>query len=353
MQSWLRRKANDLRKRWRYLVFLIVLLGLVAGLFWPLPDYIESPGTAERISRFVTIDQQHDRHQGGYYLMTVALQQARPITWVIAHLRSDMTILKQADVLGGTTSQEYDRLEHYEMLSSENDAIQVAYHKAGKQVQRQYLGIYVLSILKRSKFKGQLALGDTVTAVNQQHFKTATGFMTYIQQQKVGQKVMITYLHHHQTKHATAALIRLPGTKKPGLGITLTDHNTIKTDPKIKVNVNRIGGPSGGLMFTTAIYDQLTGGHLRAGRKIAGTGTIDLNGKVGAIGGIDKKVIAADRAGATIFFAPNTPRTQNRKLPLDEQNNYQVAKRTAKRIHSHMKVIPVKTFDDVLTYLKK
>lgn len=342
-----------MRKYWRYPIILVVLVGMLMALFWPLPYYIESPGTAEKISRFVTIEHQRDQRKGGYYLMTVALQQARPVTWLVAQARSDMTILKQADVLGGTTSREYDRLEHYEMLSSENDAIQVAYQKAGKQVHRQYLGIYVLSILKQSHFKGRLKLGDTVTAVNGKHFKTATGFMDYIQHQKVGQQVAITYLHGHREKHASAALIRLPGTKKPGLGITLTDHNTIKTRPKIKVNVNRIGGPSGGLMFTTAIYDQLTGGHLRAGRKIAGTGTIDLKGQVGAIGGIDKKVIAADHAGVTVFFAPNTPRVTNRKLPLDEQNNYQVARRTARRIHSKMKIIPVKTFDDVLTYLKK
>ena len=64
------------------------------------------------------------------------------------------------------------------------------------------------------------------------------------------------------------------------------------------------GGPSGGLVFAIAIVAKLTPKDFLKGRVVAGTGTIDMKGQVGAIGGIDDKLVAAKRAGATLFLAP-------------------------------------------------
>ena len=72
----------------------------------------------------------------------------------------------------------------------------------------------------------------------------------------------------------------------------------------ITLDVKDTGGPSGGMIFTLGVIEELTPQDLLKGRKVAGTGTIDLTGKVGPIGGIDEKLIAAKRAGATIFLAP-------------------------------------------------
>ena len=51
-------------------------------------------------------------------------------------------------------------------------------------------------------------------------------------------------------------------------------------------------------------FDKVGKVDLTKGRFIAGTGTIDTNGQVGPIGGIQLKMIAARNAGATIFLAP-------------------------------------------------
>ncbi|MBA1395016.1 PDZ domain-containing protein, partial [Lactobacillus sp. XV13L] len=103
-----------------------------------------------------------------------------------------------------------------------------------------------------------------------------------------------------------------------------------------------------GLMFTLTSYEAFTHQKLARGHKIAGTGTITADGKVGVIGGVDKKVVAADKAGAEVFFAP-TDATVVKK----SDNNYVVAKKTAKQIGSKMKVVPVGTFGDALSYLKR
>lgn len=71
---------------------------------------------------------------------------------------------------------------------------------------------------------------------------------------------------------------------------------------RVTISSEGIGGPSAGLMMTLEIYDQLnTEMDLTRGYQIAGTGTISLDGTVGRIGGINHKIVAADKAGAEIF----------------------------------------------------
>jgi len=72
----------------------------------------------------------------------------------------------------------------------------------------------------------------------------------------------------------------------------------------VDFNLANIGGPSAGLMFSLAVVDKLTTGDLNDGKFVAGTGTITGDGKVGPIGGITHKMLAAQEAGATIFMVP-------------------------------------------------
>jgi PDZ domain-containing protein len=73
----------------------------------------------------------------------------------------------------------------------------------------------------------------------------------------------------------------------------------------ISIDLKKTGGPSGGLVFALGIVAKLTTEDFLKGRSVAGTGTIDVNGHVGAIGGIGDKMIAARRAGASLFLAPS------------------------------------------------
>jgi len=77
---------------------------------------------------------------------------------------------------------------------------------------------------------------------------------------------------------------------------------------KVTLKLADVGGPSAGLLFTLGIIDKLdgdgAGGDLTGGRTIAGTGTIDADGAVGAVGGVALKTQAAKRDGATVFLVP-------------------------------------------------
>jgi PDZ domain-containing protein len=73
---------------------------------------------------------------------------------------------------------------------------------------------------------------------------------------------------------------------------------------QVSFDLDRIGGPSAGLMFTLGIIDKLTPADLTGGKIIAGTGTIDDAGTVGRIGGIPQKLLGAKAAGAQLFLVP-------------------------------------------------
>lgn len=338
-----------IRHYWWALVAVIAILVL---FYIPLPYYIEGPGSANNLKTFVQVKGHADKRSGKFMLTSVMLAPARPITWLYAQVNPHYSVVSEAEVNGGQDNATYDKVQNFYMKSAINEAIATAYSAAHASVQKTYRGIYVLSVQANSKFKQQVKVGDTITKVDGHHFTTAQGYQKYIASQGVGHQVTITYQHDGQTKRATAPLIKL-STKRAGIGVGLTDNVKVTTKIPVKVNPGSIGGPSAGLMFSLQIYQQLTNQNLRHGQKIAGTGTINPDGSVGEIGGIDKKIIAAKNAGATIFFAPYVKPTKA-LLALEEghQTNYQMAKATAKKYAPAMKVVPVSSFNQAITYLK-
>lgn len=334
-------------------VVLALILFLGWFLLWPLNSYVEAPGTATNLRSFVRVKDHPDPGKGSFMITSVALQRAHPATYLVAKAVPYLSIEKAADVTGGQSGATFDRVQHFYMQSSINEAIAVAFQAAHQPVSRKYLGIYVLQVEPNSKFKRVIKVGDTITKVDGRHFNTAQGFQKYIGKQKIGSPLTVTYERAGRQHQVTRRLVRLTA-HRAGIWILLTNNMKVKTRVPVKVDPGQLGGPSGGLMFTLQIYEQISGHDLQRGRKIAGTGTIAPNGSVGEIGGIDKKVIAAHRAGATIFLAPYVKPT---KLVLKyedgHQTNYQLAKKTAKRYAPGMKVVPVTSFKQAVHYLEQ
>lgn len=346
----MKKQDNIILRRIAITLFAVLFLGWF--LFWPLPSYIEGPGTADNLQSYVHIKGHPDRRKGSFMITSVMLSQARPATYLWAKVTPYHSIESADDVTGGQSGATFNRVQNFYMKSAINEAIAVAYQAAHQTVHKQYLGIYVLQVQKNSKFRKNIQVGDTITKVNGHHFDTAHGFQQYIAKRKVGTPLEVTYLHDGHEHQVTKPLVRIAGSRA-GIGILLTDNVKVRTDIPVKVTPGQLGGPSGGLMFSLQIYQQLTNQDLRHGKKIAGTGTINPDGSVGEIGGIDKKVVAAHRAGAKIFFAPYVKPTKLLlKYEEQHQTNYQLAKKTAHKVDPSMKVVPVTSFHDALHYLQ-
>ena len=86
------------------------------------------------------------------------------------------------------------------------------------------------------------------------------------------------------------------------LGITLNVNPP--TGHEVTYAVENIGGPSAGMIFALDIAQRLEGKNYAGTTPVAGTGTIDLSGNVGAIGGIKQKMLGAKDEGYKVFLAP-------------------------------------------------
>lgn len=344
------RRSNKKRQSW----LLAGIILLVLGFIIPIPYYIEAPGSAVHLNELVKVNSLSDEEAGSYMLTTVSIQQATPITFFTQYLPFHEGLTEQ-ELLGSASKnkEEYNNLQRYYMSSSINAAIEMAFQAAGEEYQMTYNGIYVQSILEGSNFDQGLQVGDTIVALDGTTFDSSEEFMDFVRNQEIGQVVEVTYQRNGETGTTSAPLMEMPETNLPGLGISLVDDTSIKTDIPVSIDADRIGGPSAGFMFALQIYTQLTGDDLRNGLEIAGTGTISSDGTIGRIGGVEKKVVAASEEGATIFFAPDDEIDPDISKRYPEmRSNYEEALAAAEEIDTNMEIIPVQTFQDAIDYLE-
>lgn len=150
---------------------------------------------------------------------------------------------------------------------------------------------------------GKLKEGDAIDMVNNTPVATLAEFTEILKTTEPGDQLIVDYRRKGgEIGTETITLGDNPDRDYGFLGISVVDAPWAPFT--IEFNLANIGGPSAGLMFSLAVIDKLTTGELNGGKFIAGTGTIDLEGKVGPIGGITHKIQAAGDAGATAFLVP-------------------------------------------------
>jgi len=333
------------KKKIKFLVLAAIIL--VAPSFYLLPYYVSKPGMAKELKPIIEVENGY-KEEGGFMLTTVRMGRANIYSYIIAKLSDYQEIYPMEEIKSeDETDEEYNVRQLYLMDSSKSNAIEVAYKKAGLPVEYQYNGVYVLNVVPGMPAEDKLKPADRIFKVDGKEFKTSSEFMDYMSQKEEGEYVVLTFERNHKTNDVKVELETFKDKEnrgKVGIGIGLVDDKELVVEPNVTVNTEEIGGPSAGLMFSLEIFNQLTKEDLTKGYNIAGTGTISPNGEVGEIGGIDLKVIAADKAGAEIFLAPNQQG--------ESESNYEVALKTAKDIGTNMKIIPIDTFDQAKEYLE-
>lgn len=163
--------------------------------------------------------------------------------------------------------------------------------------------VRVAQVTGGSPSDGLLMAGDRLTTVNGTGVATAGDVMTALAETRPGDGVAIGFTRDGQKGSTRVVLGVRPDDEPRGyLGVTTADAPNVPFT--VDFSLSEVGGPSAGLMFSLAVVDKLTPGELNAGSFVAGTGTIDNDGAVGAIGGIPFKMVAAREAGAQTFLVP-------------------------------------------------
>ncbi|WP_339261692.1 SepM family pheromone-processing serine protease [Lysinibacillus sp. FSL K6-3209] len=337
-----------------YAVFLVALCFV---MLYRLDAYIMKPGSAYDVSKFVTVANNHADEAGSMSLMTVAMQQATPFSYLWAKTQKYEKIMDIKQVRNPLEDDEEYNVRQLKLMSdSQFNAKYVAFQRAGLEAKIHFNGVFVLNVLDGGASDGFLKAGDEITKVDGTKITNQQMLVELLSKKQLGDQVTIQFLRDKKEQQETIALKEIPQAeeKRAGLGITYAESKSIETNPSVTMKTEDIGGPSAGLMFTLEILNQLLDEDLTKGYAVAGTGEMLIDGSVGRIGGIDYKIIAADRDGMEIFFAPDDEISPEMKAKYPElESNYATAVKTAKEIGTKMKIVPVKTVDDAIAYLKQ
>lgn len=266
-----------------------------------------------------------------------------------------MEMAKRVDVFGDETTDEYSQRQSYVMKTSQSNAIQAVYELLGIPYEMRTESISVLSAMEKMPAAKVLQPGDQLLQVDGVPITDLDSMLNYIATKEIGEEIEIHFRRGDKELETVIPLVELdsapdePASAKPrpGIGIYLAVVQSIAAadeNKQVNLKVENIGGPSAGLMFALEIYNLLTEEDITKGYRIAGTGQINPAGEVGVIGGIQYKIVAAEREEADLFFAPKD------RHPI---LNYTLAAEKAKEIKTDMKIVPVGTLQEALDYLKQ
>lgn len=326
-----------------YLFTIIVLTYVI--VFMGTPYIVYQPGSASEVAPLIKVENGDADEKGMFMMTTVSASYANVALLVASVFNSNAEVVEKETRLGDKSEDEYAAVQVFNMDSSQSYAVQAAYHAAGipYEIKPDYLFVY--SVPENGN-RTQFQAGDRIIKVDGRGIPDAKALAALLSAKKVGDTVPVTLQRAGQELQEDVRLIEVrdedEASGRPGLGIIIAAVQKVEAKEEgkdVSFTVTDVGGPSAGLMFTMEIYSQLTPGDLTKGYRVAGTGTIDPEGKVGPIGGVKHKIVAADREEAEIFFVP--------------VKNYDEAKASADRIGTGMKLIPVSTLQEALDYMKK
>lgn len=320
-----------LKENISYIIILIVTFLL---FYIELPFYIMAPGGTIDISDKVTIDDGHKLNGKVNMLYASSLKATIP-TYLFAKISNKWDEFPNSErQIGHESSSDIEFRDKILLDNSVDNAIYVAYKASGKDIQIKNVYNYVIG--KVDEAKCELAIGDIILQADGKDI-TSINLNEYIDSLEVGDNIDFKVTDDKdRISSKKCSVVDIDGAKKVGILYSQNfDYDTSSID--IKFNGSE-GGSSGGFMMSLSIYLALSDEDLLRGRNIAGTGTIDINGVVGEIGGVKYKIIGAHNAKVDLVF-----------VPLE---NYNEAMYIVNKYNYDMEIVKVHTLEDAINYLK-
>lgn len=292
------------RVRRGFLPFTIGVL-VLAGALVPLPGFVEAPGAATGVPACVVIQERPSASVDGDFLFTTVSQREATVFDLMAAAVSDnRRVVARQDLLGGRQRGDYLAQQRQVFLDSTDRAVIVALEAAGQTVEREGSGAAIVAVLDDTPAAGVLRAGDVITRIAGQPIRTDDDLVAAIDD-TAPLELQVRRDGARRTETVVPEMREIDGQSGPVMGVRIaTADPSVELPLAIDVTSGRVGGPSAGLMIGLAVYDLVSDVELADGRRIAGTGTLGLDGRVGGIDNIDLKVAAALAVDADVFVAP-------------------------------------------------
>jgi Lon-like protease len=295
---------------------------------------------------------------GNVYFITVRQPPITMLDWFVTRENKAARFYSHRDKYGDQSEDQLIQAGQQQMRSAKDNAMYVALKAAGYDVTLQPGNViidYLLCLeanaagtecVKYSPADALLNPGDVLKKVNGVDVTIIDDLSQALSDIPAGEMIPIEFERDGVALSGEIETILAPGEDPPRtiIGFRPIDTTTVTLPPGLTVQfkTDAIGGPSAGLAFTLSLIDALTEGDLTGGLDVAVTGTIDVEGHVGAIGGLNSKASAVKQVGVKYFLVP-----VNQGADGDDG-----ILRAREVVGDDVQIIPVATLQDALNALE-
>lgn len=320
-----------LTKLKEYKIYIIVLIASAIIFNIKLPYYVMAPGDIIPIDNRIETTSKKES-TGNINLLYVTEYEGTVSSVVMSFLMKNWDLEKLEEVQLSNETPEEIKLRNKVMLdNSIQNAIFVAYNKAGKQINITNKKNIIIGLTDNKDLK----IGDEILSANNILLEDITTLKEIINKSNINDIIELKIKRNNQELTYQVPVIEKNNMKM--LGIVMITNYEYELDPEINIKFkDSEGGSSGGAMMSLSIYNAITDEDITKGLKIGGTGTIDINGNVGEIDGVKYKIMGAIKNDLDIVFVPSA--------------NYEDAIKTKGK--NKIKIVSVDTFDEIINYLK-
>ena len=322
-----------------HLVFLLVLILIFGVLRFPTGYVIYRPGGTIDIANRISIDGEDTTLSGSLSMVYVGMIEGTLPFYLLGRIIPSWELVPKEYVTASDHETIADANRRNRLFFEESVSIakKIAYQHSDIPFEIINEKNYIIFVDERAS--SDLMVGDQLLKFNGQTYQSLNEFRDYIQSKEAGDIITLTIKrNNHQKNIETAIFVDDEENSRVGLNIVTTFK--IEAEQMVVVDSQASEtGPSGGLMLTLAIYSALTNNDITRGNIIVGSGTINLAGEIGRVGGIGLKLSGAVRNNADIFIVANDV-------------NYQEARRYATERNYDIIIRGVNTFEETLEFLK-
>ena len=234
------------------------------------------------------------------------VRKATLLEQLLGGLHSGADLYPQDQIVpAGVSSSQEDQVNAAEMQSSQQIAAAVALRSLGKKVTTVQSGALIAAVKPGFPAAKSLQQTDVIVAVNGRPVHTPSDVERVMAGRPVGTTFRFTIMRNHRSEVVPLATVaprrRLEARSRRRDPGRRTSRSACRSASSI--DAGGVGGPSAGLAFALDVVQEL-GKNVDHGHKVAATGEISLDGRVGEIGGIKQKTIGAREAGVDVFLVP-------------------------------------------------
>ena len=280
-----------------------------------LPYSIYTPGGAVDLNKRISVNNGYEA-EGSFNMAYVSMVRGSIPFLLLSYIIPDWDIVSSDEItIEGENMEEMLEREKLYMQESMDAAIINAYRAAGADLNITGTISEVSFIAEEADT--DLKIGDEIIRANQVEIHSLDDLKKVIEGLDEKEKVRLDVIRDDEEKECFAYTYKTDDGMKIGVSLLTTYEYT--TTPEVSITSKASeAGSSGGLMMSLTIYNSLVPEDITDGKKIVGTGTIDIDGNVGEIGGVKYKLIGAVKNDADVFICPEENYEEAIEVALDK-----------------------------------